>query len=221
VGGHIKKTDRRRSKRKNIDIHIGGHPTSNPANQFWDGKEEGCAMKNIFFSFIFLMLLGCQSQEKTDFERGYEAGERNMAHTFWKRLDAESDLWIAWENESVINREEGQQIKIWGAIIGAFGLFVFFVSSFFAKHEIRKMKEEKEKAEKEVFKLLNGAEEAKKAIVLAETAKSEQQLIEANIRDLDDEKELLQKDIENLIIVKSKAESDFILAKQKLDEISI
>jgi hypothetical protein len=144
-----------------------------------------------------------------------------MAHTFWKRLDAESDLWIAWENESVINREEGQQIKIWGAIIGAFGLFVFFVSSFFAKHEIRKMKEEKEKAEKEVFKLLNGAEEAKKAIVLAETAKSEQQLIEADIRDLEDEKELLQKDIENLIIVKSKAESDFILAKQKLDEISI
>jgi hypothetical protein len=223
VGSHIKKTDRRRSKRENIDIDLGGHPTSNPANQFWNGEERRRKMK-IFLLIFSIFLAGCQQNgngQKTEWELGYRAGEQDMIENFWKLLDKESDMWDSWKTEAENVKAQTETSKTTSMAMLAGGAFVLALSLFLSNILRKKLVTEKEIAENELEKLKVERDAIEKTVqeVNAKAAASED--VERRLRDLKKQTKTVQEEIERLRTIKEKAELEYQEARKRIDEITI
>lgn len=177
----------------------------------------------IFLVFLFLslsLLSGCQ-QQKTDYERGYNDGQKVMIDQFWQKLDAEAEMWEEWQIESENSLNEAQKLKKWGIAAALSGALLFLISLSFANATRKRLDEQKSEAERRLQEILSKKDEAMRAIELSNSIRKEIANAEEELSNLKTQIINLKKEIETLAYSKSQAEQDYQIVKKRLDEISI
>lgn len=171
--------------------------------------------------FLSLFLSGCQQQQKTDYERGYNDGQKFMIDQFWKKLNAEAEMWEEWQIESENSIKEAQKLKKWGIAAAMSGALLFLVFLYFASETRKRLDEQKSEAESRLREILSKKDEAMRAIELSKSSRREFENSKKELSELQSQMTTLKKEIEKLILAKAKAEQDYQIVQKKLDEISI
>lgn len=175
----------------------------------------------IFLVFLFLSLLsGCQ-QQKTDYERGYNDGQKDMKDQFWQKMDAEAQMWESWQAEAENSIKEAQKLKKWGIAAALSGALLFLVFLYLVNATRKTIAEEKIEAEKDLNLIVREKDEAIAIINSSELTLKEAENAKKELSELKTQIINLKKEIETLILAKAKAEQDYQIVQKKLDEISI
>ena len=171
--------------------------------------------------FLSLFLSGCQQQQKTDYERGYNDGQKFMIDQFWKKLNAEAEMWEEWQIESENSIKEAQKLKKWGIAAALSGALLFLVFLYFAKTIRKKIEEQRSEAENRLRGILSKKDEAMRLIELSKSSRKEFENSKKELSELQNQMTTLKKEVETLILAKAKAEQDYQIVQKRLDEISI
>lgn len=173
--------------------------------------------------FLSLSLLsGCkQEKTKTDYERGYNDGQKVMINQFWQKLDAEAEMWEEWQIESENSLNEAQKLKKWGIAAALSGVLLFLISLSFANTTRKTIAEEKIEAEKDLNLIVREKDEAIAIINSSELTLKEAENAKKELSELKSQIAHLKKEIQALSLEKARAEQDYQIAKKRLDEISI
>lgn len=177
----------------------------------------------IFLLVLFLSLLsGCkQEQTQTDYQRGYIDGQKFMIDQFWKKLNAEAEMWEEWQIEAENSINEAQKLKKWGFFSAFAGSSLFFITLFSAYLITKNAESQKKDTKEELEKLKIEKDEAMRVIELSNNSRKEVENAKKELSELKSQIAHLKKEIETLILAKAKAEQDYQTAQKKLDEISI
>lgn len=174
----------------------------------------------LFLSLFLSGLSGCQ-QQKTDYERGYEDGQKVMINQFWQKLDAEAEMWEEWQIESENSLNESKKLKKWGIAAALSGALLFLVFLYFASETRKRLDEQKSEAENRLREILSKKDEALRTIELSKNSRKEFENAEEELSNLKTQIINLKREIEKLILAKAKAEQDYQIVQKRLDEISI
>lgn len=177
----------------------------------------------IFLLVLFLSLLsGCkQEQTQTDYQRGYIDGQKFMIDQFWKKLNAEAEMWEEWQIEAENSINEAQKLKKWGFFSAFAGSSLFFITLFSAYLITKNAESQKKDTKEELEKLKIEKDEAMRVIELSNNSRKEVENAEEELSNLKTQIINLKKEIETLAYSKSQAEQDYQIVKKRLDEISI
>lgn len=171
--------------------------------------------------FLSLSLLsGCQ-QQKTDYERGYNEGQKVMIDQFWQKMDAEAQMWEEWRIEAENSIKEAKNLKKWGVVAAVSGTLLFLISLSFANATRKTIAEEKIEAEKDLNLIVREKDEAIAIINSSELTLKEAENAKKELSELKTQIINLKKEIETLSFSKKQVEKDYETTKKRLDEISI
>lgn len=170
--------------------------------------------------FLSLFLSGCQ-QQKTEYERGYNDGQKFMIDQFWQKLDAEAEMWEEWQIESEDAINEAQKLKSWGFVAAASGTLVFIISLSLANVIRKRLDEQKSESDSQLREILSKKDEAMRLIELSKSSRREVENSKKELSELQSQMTNLKKEIQALSLEKARAEQDYQTAKKRLDEISI
>jgi hypothetical protein len=110
-------------------------------------------MKVLSLIFLFLFLLaglsGCdqKTQEKTDFDLGYDLGTKETIYKFWEMLGNEADLWQDWEIEAKTAKLQGERAEFFGYIMSFIGCAILAFSGWRTERDRNRLKSEKREIE--------------------------------------------------------------------------
>jgi hypothetical protein len=183
-------------------------------------------MKVLSLIFLFLLagyLAGCdqKTQEKTDFELGYELGKKETINQFWAMLESETDLWQDWEIEAKTAKIQGERAEFFGYVISFIGVAILAFSGWRTDRDRNRLKSEKLEVERQINIAKSQHDQLKAQIVKSAQLIAESQQIENRIAEMrESEKEIKQR-LENLKVAQKKAEHKYDEILKKIDEISI
>lgn len=172
--------------------------------------------------FLSLFLSACkQEQTQTDYQRGYNDGQKFMIDQFWKKLDVEAEMWEEWRIEAENSINEAQKLKKWGIAAALSGALLFLVFLYFAQETRKRLDEQKSEAENRLRGILSKKDEAMRLIELSKSSRREVENSKKELSELQSQMTTLKKEIQALSLEKARAEQDYQIAKKRLDEISI
>lgn len=173
--------------------------------------------------FFLLLLVGCdqKSQEKTDFELGYELGKKETINQFWDMLDHESELWDAWKIEAEMAKTQGERTRYFGYAMSFLSVLILAVSGWLTGRDHKLLKSEKIATERLINLAKWEYDQVKSEIEQSEKLIEESQQIENRIADMRIEEKQIKQRLESLKVSQAAAEHQYAKILQKIDEISI
>jgi hypothetical protein len=183
-------------------------------------------MKVLSLIFLFLLagyLAGCdqKTQEKTDFDLGYELGKKEAINQFWEMLGNESDLWQDWEIEAKTAKIQGERAEFFGYIMSFFGVVILAFSGWQTERDRNRLKSEKLEVEKQINIAKSQHDLLKAQIEKSAQLIAESQQIENRIAGMRQSEQQIKQRLENLKVSQEKAEHKYSEILRKIDEISI
>jgi hypothetical protein len=179
-------------------------------------------------SLIFLLLLagylaGCdqKTQEKTDFELGYDLGKKETINQFWAMLESETDLWQDWEIEAKTAKIQGERAEFFGYIMSFAGIAILAFSGWRTERDRNRLKSEKLEVERQINIAKTQHDQLKAQIVKSAQLIAEGQQIENRIAGMRQSEQQIKQRLENLKVSQEKAEHKYSEILRKIDEISI
>jgi hypothetical protein len=179
-------------------------------------------------SLIFLLLLagylaGCdqKTQEKTDFELGYDLGKKETINQFWAMLESETDLWQDWEIEAKTAKIQGERAEFFGYIMSFAGIAILAFSGWRTERDRNRLKSEKLEVERQINIAKTQHDQLKAQIVKSAQLIAERQQIENRIASFRQSEQQIKQRLENLKVLQEKAERKYAEILKKIDEISI
>jgi 6-pyruvoyl-tetrahydropterin synthase len=182
-------------------------------------------MKVLSLIFLFLLagLAGCdqKTQEKTDFELGYELGRKEAIKQFWEMLGNETELWQDWEIEAETAKIRGERAEFFGYVMSFIGVAILAFSGWQTERDRNRLKSEKSDVEKQINIAKTQHDQLKAEIEKSAQLIAERQQIENRIAEMRKSEQQIKQRIENLKVEKEKAERKYAEILRKIDEISI
>jgi hypothetical protein len=183
-------------------------------------------MKVLSLIFLFLLagyLAGCdqKTQEKTDFELGYELGKKETINKFWEMLENETDLWQDWEIEAETAKIQGERAEFFGYIMSFIGCAILAFSGWLTERDRNRLKSEKVEMEKQIKIAKSQHDQIKTEIEKSAQLIAESQQIENRIASFRQSEQQIKQRLENLKVSQEKAEHKYSEILRKIDEISI
>jgi chromosome segregation ATPase len=183
-------------------------------------------MKVLSLIFLFLLagyLAGCdqKTQEKTDFDLGYELGKKETIYKFWEMLENESDLWQDWEIEAETAKIQGERAEFFGYIMSFAGIAILAFSGWLTVSDRNRLKSEKLEVERQINIAKSQHDQLKAEIEKSAQLIAERQQIENRIVSFRQSEQQIKQRLENLKVLQEKAERKYAEILKKIDEISI
>jgi hypothetical protein len=184
-------------------------------------------MKVLSLIFLFLFLLaglsGCdqKTQEKTDFDLGYDLGTKETIYKFWEMLGNEADLWQDWEIEAKTAKLQGERAEFFGYIMSFIGCAILAFSGWRTERDRNRLKSEKREIEQQINIAKTQYEQLKAEIEKSSQLIAERQQIENRTVEMRESEQQIKQRIENLNVLQEKAERKYAEILKKIDEISI
>lgn len=179
-------------------------------------------MKTLTFILLFL-LTGCdqKSQEKTDFELGYQLGKKEAINQFWQMLDHESVLWDEWKTEAETAKSQGERARNIGYAMSLLGVVILAISGWLVKRDQNRLKSEKVETENQINLAKREYDQLKTEIEKSAKLIAERQQIESRIAEMRMSEKQIKERLENLEVSQEKAEHKYAEILRKIEEISI